>query len=298
VPPKRPFTGQRLTHSPFQAISSQGGPALPELNSERITQLAVQWGGQFLLALLVLGVGLWLTGWIARRIDHRMELLGVEITLRRFLRSLISLALKVLVVITVASMLGVATTSFIAVLGAAGLAVGLALQGSLSNFAGGVLLILFKPYKVGDYVEMQGTSGTVHGIQLLYTVLHTPDNKEVFVPNGPVANGNIVNYSTQPTRRVDMQFGIGYGSSIDLAKTTLAELLKADTRVLNDPPAQILVAELADNSVNLKVRAWTASADYWGVFFDTQEAVKKRFDAVGLEIPFPQRDVYLHTAKD
>ncbi len=271
---------------------------MPELNSERITQLAVQWGGQFLLALLVLAVGLWLTGWIARRIDHRMELLGVEVTLRRFLRSLISLALKVLVVITVASMLGVATTSFIAVLGAAGLAVGLALQGSLSNFAGGVLLILFKPYKVGDYVEMQGIGGTVDSIQLLNTVLRTPDNKQVFVPNGPVANGNITNFSAQPTRRVDMQFGIGYGSSIDLAKTTLAELLQADARVLSDPPAQIVVAELAGSSVNLKVRAWTATENYWGVFFDMQEAVKKRFDAVGLEIPFPQRDVHLHTVKD
>ena len=271
---------------------------MAELNSDRITQLAIQWGGQFLLALLVLVVGLWLTGWIARRIDRRMEKMALEITLRRFLRSLISVSLKVLLIITVASMLGVATTSFIAVLGAAGLAVGLALQGSLSNFAGGVLLIVFKPYKVGDYVEMQGVSGTVQGIQLLYTLLRTPDNKEVFVPNGPVANGNIVNYSTQPTRRVDMQFGIGYGSSIDLAKSTLAELLKADARVLSDPPAQILVAELADNSVNLKVRAWTANADYWGVFFDTQEAVKKRFDAVGLEIPFPQRDVHLHTVKD
>lgn len=270
---------------------------MPDLNSQSITQLAIQWGGQLLLTLLVLGIGMWLTGWVARRIDRRMEQLEVEVTLRRFLRSLISLSLKVLVVITVASMLGVATTSFIAVLGAAGLAVGLALQGSLSNFAGGVLLILFKPYKVGDYVEMQGIGGTVHGIQLLNTVLRTPDNKQVFVPNGPVANGNIVNYSTQPTRRVDMQFGIGYGSSIDLAKDTLAELLKADARVLSDPPAQIVVAELADNSVNLKVRAWAATEDYWGVYFDTQEAVKKRFDAVGLEIPFPQRDVHLHTVK-
>ncbi len=270
---------------------------MPEMNTENIVQLAILWGSQLLLALVVLGVGMWLSGWLARRIDRRMEKLEVEVTLRRFLRSLISLSLKVLVVITVASMLGVATTSFIAVLGAAGLAVGLALQGSLSNFAGGVLLILFKPYKVGDYVEMQDTSGTVHGIQLLYTVLRTPDNKQVFVPNGPVANGNIVNYSTQPTRRVDMQFGIGYGSSIDLAKDTLAELLKADDRVLTDPPAQIVVAELADNSVNIKVRAWTESGDYWGVYFDMQEAVKKRFDAAGLEIPFPQRDVHLHTVK-
>jgi small conductance mechanosensitive channel len=268
---------------------------LPELNSARLTELAISIGGQLALALAALLVGLWLTGWIARRVDRRMEQLGVEVTVRRFLRSIIGLGLKVLVVITVASMLGVATTSFIAVLGAAGLAIGLALQGSLSNFAGGVLLILFKPYKVGDFVEMQGISGSVVSIQILNTVLRTPDNKLVFVPNGPVANGNITNYSAEATRRVDMVFGIGYGSDIDLAKSTLRELLQSDERVLKDPAPLIVVSELADNSVNITVRAWTSTGDYWGVFFDMQEAVKKRFDAVGLEIPFPQRDVHLHT---
>lgn len=266
-----------------------------ELNTERLTELAISLGAQIALALVALLIGLWLAGWIARRVDSRMEKLNVEITLRRFLRSLIGLGLKVMVVISVASMLGVATTSFIAVLGAAGLAVGLALQGSLSNFAGGVLLILFKPYKVGDYVEMQGVGGSVVSIQLLNTVLRTPDNKVVFVPNGPVANGNITNYSAQDTRRVDMVFGISYGGDIDLAKTTLRELLQADSRVLPEPSPLVVVGELADNSVNLTVRAWTATSDYWGVYFDMQEAVKKRFDAVGLEIPFPQRDVHLHT---
>jgi small conductance mechanosensitive channel len=268
---------------------------LPELNTERFTELAISLGAQIALALVALLVGLWLAGWIARRVDRRLEQVGVEITLRRFLRSLIGLGLKVMVVISVASMLGVATTSFIAVLGAAGLAIGLALQGSLSNFAGGVLLILFKPYKVGDFVEMQGISGSVVSIQLLNTVLRTPDNKLVFVPNGPVANGNITNYSAEDTRRVDMVFGIGYGSDIDLAKATLRELLQADGRVLQEPPPLVVVSELADNSVNFTVRAWTATSDYWGVYFDMQEAVKKRFDAVGLEIPFPQRDVHLHT---
>jgi small conductance mechanosensitive channel len=268
--------------------------ALPTLSSERLTELTLSYGGPFVLALLVLVAGLWLSGWLSRRVDRRMERLGVEITLRSFLRSFIALALKVMVVITVASMLGVATTSFIAVLGAAGLAVGLALQGSLSNFAGGVLLILFKPYKVGDFVEMQGISGSVISIQILNSVLRTPDNKMVYVPNGPVANGNIINYSAATTRRVDMQFGISYDCDIDLAKNTLRELLQADARVLKEPASLIVVGELADNSVNLTVRAWTATGDYWGVYFDMQEAVKKRFDAVGLTIPFPQRDVHLH----
>ena len=263
--------------------------------SDRLAELAVTYGLNILLALTVLLVGLWLSGWLSRRVDAHMERLNVEVTLRSFLRSLIGLALKVLVVITVASMLGVATTSFIAVLGAAGLAVGLALQGSLSNFAGGVLLILFKPYKVGDFVEMQGQGGTVQAIQILNTVLKTPDNKTVFVPNGPVANGNIVNYSTEPTRRVDMVFGISYGCSIDLARQTLQTLVQADERVLQDPAPVIVVGALADSAVNFTVRVWTASGDYWPVYFDMQEQVKKRFDEVGLSIPFPQRDVHLHT---
>lgn len=269
-------------------------PDLPTLNPERLTELALAYGGPVVFALLVLVVGLWLSGWLSRRVDQRMERLGIEVTLRSFLRSFIALALKVMVVIAVAGMLGVATTSFIAVLGAAGLAVGLALQGSLSNFAGGVLLILFKPYKVGDFVEMQGVSGTVVSIQILNSVLRTPDNKRVYVPNGPVANGNIVNYSAESTRRVDMVFGISYSCDIDLAKNALQELLRADERVLQDPPPLVVVSELADNSVNFTVRAWTKPGDYWGVFFTMQEAVKKRFDALGLVIPFPQRDVHLH----
>lgn len=268
---------------------------LSVLQSARLTELAVTYGVNLLLALAVLLVGLWLSGWLGRRLDAYMQRLNVDVTLRSFLRSLMSLALKVLVIITVASMLGVATTSFIAVLGAAGLAVGLALQGSLSNFAGGVLLIVFKPYRVGDFVEMQGQSGTVQSIQILYTVLKTPDNKTVFVPNGPVANSNIVNFSTEATRRVDMVFSISYGSSIDLARQTLVALVRADGRVLQVPAPVIVVGELADSAVNFRVRVWTATGDYWPVYFDMQERVKKRFDEVGLSIPFPQRDVHLRT---
>ncbi|WP_372659258.1 mechanosensitive ion channel family protein [Hydrogenophaga sp.] len=266
------------------------------LNTPHLIEMLITYGTQALLALLVLFVGLWLTGWIARRLDTRMERLGVEETLRRFLRSLIGLVLKVLLLISVASMVGIATTSFIAVLGAAGLAIGLALQGSLSNFAGGVLLILFKPYKVGDVVEMQGEIGTVQSIQILNTVLKTADNKTVFMPNGPVANGNIINYSTQATRRVDMTFGISYTCSIDLARQTLQQIIAADERILQEPAPLIVVGALADSSVNFTVRVWTASGDYWPVFFHMQEQVKKSFDEVGLSIPFPQRDVHLINA--
>ncbi|EGG98166.1 Small-conductance mechanosensitive channel [gamma proteobacterium IMCC2047] len=202
--------------------------------------------------------------------------------------------LKALLLVSVASMVGIETTSFIAVLGAAGLAIGLALQGSLSNFAGGVLLLLFKPYKVGDVIETQGHIGTVNSIQIFTTVLKTPGNKTIIIPNGPVANGSIVNYSTEPTRRCDMVFGIGYDDDIDKAKAILRELIEADSRVLKDPAYALLLSELADSSVNFTLRLWVNAADYWGLYFDMQEAVKKAFDAQGISIPYPQQDVHMH----
>jgi small conductance mechanosensitive channel len=291
--PLRPYHGDIPDHDPRGPLEKH---VLPTLSSERLTELTLAYGGPVVLALLVLVLGMWLSGWLSRRVDRRLERLGIEVTLRSFLRSFIALALKVMVVITVASMLGVATTSFIAVLGAAGLAIGLALQGSLSNFAGGVLLILFKPYKVGDVVEMQGQIGTVRAIQILNTVLMTADNRTVFLPNGPVANSNIVNLSAEDTRRVDMEFGIAYDASIDLARETLMQLVLADERIQQQPAPMIVVGALGDSAVILKVCVWTATGDYWGVFFSMQERVKKRFDEQGLVFPFPQRDVHLHTA--
>ncbi len=265
-----------------------------EKHSDTVVNLVLLYAPKFLLALVVLVVGFWIIKRIVGVLDKALNKKGVEPTLTRFLESLTGVILKALLLISVASMVGIETTSFIAVLGAAGLAIGLALQGSLSNFAGGVLLLLFKPYKVGDVIETQGHIGTVNSIQIFTTVLKTPDNKTIIIPNGPVANGSIVNYSTEPTRRCDMVFGIGYDDDIDKAKSILRELIEADSRVLKDPAYALLLSELADSSVNFTLRLWVNAADYWGLYFDMQEAVKKAFDAQGISIPYPQRDVHIH----
>jgi small conductance mechanosensitive channel len=262
-------------------------------NADFFWDIFVTYGSRISLAVATLLVGLWLTGWLARRMDEHMKRLDVEVTLRRFLKSVTSLVLKVLVLITVASMLGVATTSFIAVLGAAGLAIGLALRDSLSNFAGGVLMIIFKPYKVGDFVEMQGQSGTVQAIQILNTVLLTADNKTVFIPNGPIINGNVTNHTNEHKRRVEVNLGIGYGSDIDVARKTLLAIVNADQRILSEPAPDVVVAELGESAVVLRVRAWVITPDYWSVFFAIQEEAKKSFEVAGVEIPFPQRTIHV-----
>jgi len=262
-------------------------------NADFFWDIFVTYGSRISLAVTTLVVGLWLTGWLARRLDGHMERLGVEVTLRRFLKSVTGLVLKVLVLITVASMLGVATTSFIAVLGAAGLAIGLALRDSLSNFAGGVLMIIFKPYKVGDFVEMQGQSGTVQAIQILNTVLLTADNKTVFIPNGPIINGNVTNHTNEHKRRVDVDLGIGYGSDIDVARKTLLAIVNADQRILSEPAPDVVVAQLGESAVVLRVRAWVSTPDYWSVFFAIQEQAKKSFEVAGVEFPFPQRTIHV-----
>jgi small conductance mechanosensitive channel len=197
-------------------------------------------------------------------------------------------------VITALGKLNVPTASFVAVIGAAGLAVGFAMQGSLGNFASGVMLILFRPFRVGDYVEAGGTSGSVEEIQVFATTLKTPDNKKIVVPNAAITAANIVNYSAKPVRRVDMVFGIGYGDDIAKAKQIISDILAKDDRVLRDPEPTIAVCELADSSVNLAVRPWVNTPDYWGVLFDVTEAVKLEFDKQGVSIPFPQQDVHMH----
>ena len=201
------------------------------------------------------------------------------------------------VIIAALGMLGIQTTSFIAVLGAAGLAVGLALQGSLSNFAAGVLMIIFRPFKVGDFIEGAGTAGVVEEIQIFTTQLRTPDNKTIIIPNAKLTADNIVNFSAKGTRRADMVFGIGYDDDIDKARNIISEILSNEARILKDPPPQVAVSELADSCVNFVVRPWVDADDYWGVVFDVTEAVKKRFDAEGVNIPFPQRDVHLYEHK-
>lgn len=264
-----------------------------EQHSQKIVEMLLQYGPKFLLAIVVLIVGFWIIKKVIGVMDMALTKKDVEITLKRFLESLTSVLLKALLLISVASMVGIETTSFIAIIGAAGLAIGLALQGSLSNFAGGVLLLLFKPYKSGDVIETQGHVGTVYSIQIFTTILKTPDNKTIIIPNGPIANGSIVNYSTEATRRVDMVFGIGYDDDIDKAKGILNRLIDADSRILKDPEPAVLLGELADSSVNFKVRVWVNAADYWGVFFDMHESVKKAFDNEGVSIPYPQQDVHM-----
>jgi len=260
---------------------------------DKAVEMAMTYGPKLILAILVLLIGLWIINRFIRVMGAGMERSNTEPTLAKFLCNLSSVLLKALLLISVASMIGIETTSFIAVLGAAGLAVGLALQGSLANFAGGVLVLMFRPYKVGDFVEAQGVSGTVHEIQIFNTIMKTPDNKVIIVPNGAISNGIITNYSMEATRRVDFVFGIGYSDDIAKAKATIERLIGEDSRTLSDPAPQIVVSELADSSVNITTRVWANAADYWGVFFDLTEKVKVTFDAEGISIPFPQRDVHL-----
>ena len=256
--------------------------------------MAMSYGPQLILAIVVLVIGLWIINRITGLAGRAMERTRTEATLSRFLTSLISIGLKALLLISVASMIGIETTSFIAILGAAGLAVGLALQGSLANFAGGVLVLMFRPFKVGDFVEAQGISGVVSSIQIFHTIIKTGDNKVIVVPNGALSNGIITNYSREETRRVDFVFGIGYGDDIAKAKAILERLVSEDERSLKDPAPLVVVSALADSSVNFTVRVWVKSDDYWATYFAITEAVKLAFDAQGISIPFPQRDVHLH----
>ena len=260
-------------------------------------EVVTDFGPKLLLALVILYVGFKIAKWISNTAEKAMKKYHIDISLRKFLSSLISIGLKVLVLISVASTLGIETTSFVAILGAAGLAVGLALQGSLSNLAGGVLIIFFKPFKVGDHIEAQGHTGDVESIQIFATVLTTKDNKTIVIPNGDLSNSSIVNYTNQKIRRVDMTFGIGYNDDIKKAKNILYKLMKDDKRVLTHPEPFVGLSELGDSSVNFAVRPWTKTEDYWGVYFDMNEKVKAAFDAEGISIPFPQRDIHLHTVQ-
>lgn len=257
-------------------------------------ELSLNYGPRLVLALVVLVVGLWIINRFVALFGKGMERSRIEPTLAKFLGNLTSIGFKALLLISVASMIGVETTSFIAILGAAGLAVGLALQGSLANFAGGMLVLLFRPYRVGDFIEAQGISGTVSEIAIFNTIIRTPDNKVIIVPNGPLSNGIITNYSTEATRRVDFEFGIGYRDDIAKAKDLIRGLIRDDPRALQEPESTVVVSSLGDNSVNITVRVWVNTPEYWGFFFDLTERVKLAFDREGISIPFPQRDVHIY----
>jgi len=262
--------------------------------TEKAWELTITYGPRAIMALAVLVIGLWAIGLVGKGIAKVMRDRDMDPSLIPFLRGLTTALLKVMLVISVVQMVGVETTSFIAVLGAAGLAVGLALSGTLQNFAGGVMILVFKPFKVGDFIEAQGHAGTVHSIQIFNTILKTPDNKTVILPNAPVSSGAMVNFSTEETRRVDLSFGIGYSDDIDKARSVIKHIFEADDRVLQEPAPFIAVSELADSSVNFVVRLWVKSGDFWGVHFHMIEEVKKRFDTEEISIPFPQMDVYTH----
>lgn len=256
----------------------------------------VNFGKNLVIALLIFYVGRMAIALIVRGLRKLMQKQDVDKTLETFVCNLVRMALLVVVIIAAIGALGIQTTSFIAIFGAAGLAIGLALQGSLLNFAAGVLIVLFRPYRVGNYIEGAGISGTVEQVQILTTILITPDNKEVIVPNSQIMNSIITNYSANDTRRVDMVVGVSYDDDIDKVRSTIEDLVAADDRILDEPACTIAVSALADSSVNFVVRPWVKSGDYWGVMFDMTEAIKKRFDEEGISFPFPQQDVHLYKA--
>jgi small conductance mechanosensitive channel len=252
------------------------------------------YGLQVIGALVTLIVGIWIAKLLARITGKVLKKREIDETLSKFLVSLVRIALITFVIISAIAQVGVQTTSFIAVIGAAGLAIGFALQGSLSNFASGIMLIIFKPIKVADYIEGGGSAGSVEAIGIFVTTLVTPDNKVVYVPNSTMTGGNITNYSAKDIRRVDMVFGIGYSDDIDKAKKAIDDVLNSDTRILKNPAPQVVVSELGDSSVNFNVRPWVNTSDYWDIYFGVTEQIKKKFDEQNISIPFPQRDVHMY----
>ena len=252
------------------------------------------YGIKILSAIAILVIGLWVTKLITNHFSKILTKREFDPTLTRFFTTVVRIVLTTIVIIAAIDETGVETISFVAILGSAGLAIGLALQGSLSNFASGVMLIIFRPIKVGDYIEGGGVKGTVEEIGIFVTILLTPDNKVIFVPNSKMTSDSIVNYNVKDTRRVDMIFGIGYKDDINKAKQAITEVIKSNPKILADPVPKIVVSELGESSVNFVVRPWCKTADYWDVYFGVTEEIKKKFDEQSIEIPFPQRDVHIH----
>ncbi|HDS1699889.1 MULTISPECIES: mechanosensitive ion channel family protein [Pseudomonas] len=250
--------------------------------------LIMEYGSRVLLALLTLAVGWWIINKVSARLGRLVGLRNADLALQGFISSLANIVLKVLLLVSVASMIGIETTSFVAAIGAAGLAIGLALQGSLANFAGGVLILMFRPFRIGDWIEAQGVAGTVDSIQIFHTVLRTADNKTVIMPNGSLSNGIITNTNRQPTRKVVFDVGVDYEADLQTARNVLLELAK-DPRVLQDPAPQAVVSTLGDSSITVSLRLWTKTSDYWDVMFMLNEYARDRLKAEGIDIPFPQR---------
>lgn len=255
---------------------------------------AVNFGTRILLAILVYTIGKWIMNRIKKFIEKILEKKDVEPSLASFFRSLINIVLSFVLIICVIGVLGIETTSFVALFASAGVAIGMALSGTLQNFAGGVMILLFKPFKVGDYIDANGQSGTVKEIQIFNTIINTVDNKTIIVPNGGLSTSVMTNYSKESTRRVDWVFGIAYGDNYDTAKEILLDLINKDERILKDKAPFVALNTLNSSSVDIVVRVWVNSSDYWGVYFDMNEKVYKTFTEKGINIPFPQMDVYVH----
>ena len=270
-----------------------------DMNVEQLVKMSEAWlpvvleySGKLTLALITMLIGWWLIGRLTSSVGRLLNMRQVDRVLSSFICSLVGIVLKVLLLVSVASMIGVETTSFIAVIGAAGLAIGLALQGSLANFAGGVLIMLFRPFRAGDWIEAQGVSGSVDSIQIFHTTLKTADNKVVIVPNGSLSNGHITNYSREPKRRADINLGIDYSSDIKQAREVLLEIAK-DPRVHADPAPVVFVTGLGDSAINVSLRVWVDTPNFWPVTFAFIEQAKERLTEAGIGIPFPQRVVHL-----
>ncbi len=262
--------------------------------SNKIIELATSLGSKLLAALVVFIIGRWIIKKLNRLLATILEKRQVEASLASFSKSLVGITLNFLLIIIIISVLGIETSSFIALFASAGVAIGMALSGTLQNFAGGVMILLFKPFKVGDFIEAQGQSGTVKEIQIFNTIMTTPDNKIIIIPNGGLSTGIMKNYSKETMRRVDWEFGIGYGDNYDKAKIVLTRLLEEDARILKDPAYFIALTSLGESSVNIVVRAWVNAENYWSVYFDMNEKVYKIFAQEQLNIPFPQMDVHVH----
>ncbi|MDZ7808321.1 MAG: mechanosensitive ion channel [Gracilimonas sp.] len=262
------------------------------ITPDDLINIVTTYGPKLLAAIATLVVGLWIVKLIVKGVGKGLDKSNVDTALKSFLKSLVSILLKVMVYITALGMLGIEMTSFIAVLGAAGLAVGLALQGSLANFAGGVLILFFKPFKVGDFIERGSEAGTVEKIDILHTVLNTPNNQTIVIPNGQLANSPVTNYSEKENRRADFAVGIGYNDDIKKAREVILRVLNEDERTLSEPEPIVVLTNLGDSSLDLSGRAWTKTSDYWVFFWDNLEKIKEELDKEGIEIPYPQRDVH------
>lgn len=265
-----------------------------EIELSKITEMVVSYAPKVLGAILTLVIGFWIANIVSKKVRKTMEKKEIDPSLTPFLTSLIGVGLKILILLSAASMFGLEVTSFVAIFGALGLAIGMALQGNLSHMAAGILILFFKPFKVGDFIITNGYSGTVKEIQIFNTILTTLDNRIIIIPNGTITSSPLENLTKNEIRKVPMTFGIGYNDDIDKARQIISQVVSSCPEVLKDQPVDILVSELADSSVNFAVRPWCKTEDFWTVHFYMQEHIKKEFDKNGIGIPFPQMDVHMH----